>query len=114
MKYYLILFVFFLFVITSCTNRDKTDPSYRATLNGLRYNVKATIVKMSQEDSRSADKFHDPTINHIALIRDIYDSTLFTEYNFYSQENYYNHRVGDTLKWDYIREDRWFHIKPRN
>lgn len=80
----------------------------------LRYqNKTAVIVSMGQEDGTTKDKFHKPTIFHTLLIRDVQDTTLFAEWNT-TQEKYYNYQVGDTVHFDYISKNRWFHIKQRN
>lgn len=99
----LVIAALFIIVITevcSCGDKHKDE---------LLFNKKYVIVTMGQEEGVTG-KLHTPTIWKIVLTRDVEDTTLFMQHRFYTDEVYYNHKVGDTLKFKYIRKDRIFRI----
>lgn len=57
-----------------------------------------------------------PVLNHTSkafLIRMISDTTKYSEFtnvvnDYMEDEYYYNHEVGDTLHFDYVRRERFF------
>ena len=110
-------------MITSCGPDNKPGTS-----NKYYYDVSGVVVKVGTDIAPDGSKFHTPTAYHLMLIkmiggselipkgngakRSISDTTLFYEYKV-SDEVYYNTRVGDTLKLEYVYKDAWFQIKDR-
>ena len=99
---------YFIFMHLYTFNRppEPTDDRFFLAEKGI-------IVSMGSEDGLTEDKFHNPTLFHTLLIRSVRDTTLFVEWSV-SKEKYYNYHVRDTVKFDYIRRDHWFHINPKN
>lgn len=83
------------------------------------YNRIGTIVQLSEKDSLSNDKFRRPRLCNAALIRDVEDTTLFCElttcdgFPLINKAWYFNHRVGDTVRFASILRSRYFHIYPK-
>lgn len=73
------------------------------------FNKKGIIIGIGKDEGYSRDKFHTPTIFHTLLIQDIKDTTLFCEWET-TREKYYNYHIDDTVKFDFIKKERWFTI----
>jgi hypothetical protein len=96
------------------------------------YDISGVVVKVGDGIAPDGSKFHTPTVYHLLLIkmtkgselipkgvgvqkgskRPISDTTLFLEHRV-SEEVYYNTKVGDTLKLEYVYKNAWFQIKGR-
>lgn len=86
--------------------------------NELFYDYDCKVVLMNGEGIIPMGKFHTLTPVKTVLFQSIADTTLFCE--MYSNQDrmvnnewFYNHRVGDTAHFEYIRKSRFFTIKPR-
>ncbi len=91
-----------LFALTSCHNEIKPDPSIHYI------NMDCIIV----EKIPTADGIGKQTTKAF-LIRGLKDTTLYHEYidlHQYKMSDsvYYNHEVGDTIHFDFIRKNRFF------
>ncbi len=69
----------------------------------------------------SGPKYPKPTICATVLVQDLEDTTQFFELPtcnngkpaLINKDWYYNHKVGDSVHFEYIRKDRYFKIEPR-
>jgi hypothetical protein len=98
---------------------------YTDHTNQIYQNVSATIIDNDGYLHDFDDKFHKTEPVKFLLIRLINDTTKYTELssrnwfplhnnkyiqNFNWLKFYYNHKIGDTLYFDYIRKDRFFDV----
>lgn len=92
--------------------------------NEFYFNRKGVIVAMNGNDETfTQDKFKTPVTCALVLIRDAADTTMFMQLSscytrssykrLIDSEWYYNHEIGDSVHFDYIRKDRYFHIYPK-
>lgn len=107
-----IVFLLLILVIFGfCGCKDHADELY--------FNRKGVIVEMNGKDETfTQDKFHEPVTCGLVLIQDVIDTTMFMELSgcnshMISTEWYYNHEIGDSVHFDYIRKNRYFHIYPK-
>jgi len=93
----------------------------RDNKESLYYNEKLVIVRTSNGDGYTQDKFHRPINVKIWLVRRVKDTTDYAELssaydgsypnNFrISNELWYSKNVGDILHFEKIRKDRFFKI----
>jgi hypothetical protein len=84
-------------------------------------NYKVTIVDMGNGVKEVGSK-HKRRVNaHFILLRSVKDTSLITEWEQHdwhiplTDSTYYNHKIGDTLFFKYIRKDRFWKLhKPEN
>lgn len=85
-------------------------------------NIDLTIEKMGSDCSVSNDKFHRPQLCTAILFKTTKEPFLYMELNTCNNiplhagiitrpEWLYNHKVGDTVHFDYIYKSRFFKIK---
>ncbi len=100
--FFITLMVGVITIFASCESKVKPDT------NNHYINMNCVIVEkipvVGCFDKRTSKAF---------LIRDTKDTTLYSEYiDLYrytmSDSMYYNHEVGDTLHFDFIRKERFF------
>lgn len=72
-------------------------------------NQKYVVVTVGADQGATHDKFHTPREYKLLLARSMRDTTAFIEWHV-DNEKFYNTHIGDTLRFDYIRKDREFHI----
>ena len=89
-------------IITSCKSEFKPDPNIHYI------NMDCVIVEKIPVVG-STGKYTSKAF----LIRGVKDTTLYQEYiglrqYIMTDSMYYNHKVGDTLHFDYIRKNRFF------
>lgn len=102
-------FVGFIAVLHDSCASDRSSELY--------YHQKGIIVLMGNDTETVGLPARKHTIgSRTALIRLVEDTTVYLELTseirpFITPEWWYNHKVGDTVRFDYIRQDRCFHIK---
>ena len=85
----------------------------------LYFNAHGIIVEMNGNTEAFVGKFHKPQNCKTVLIQDAVDTTLFVELStcnyqyIVDTEWFYNHKVGDSVRFDYIRKDRYFRIQRK-
>jgi hypothetical protein len=78
------------------------------------YNLHATIVSMNGSDIMEVGKYSTPTNVKIALIKG--ENGMYAElsskemWKIVTDKWWYNHKVGDSIFFEYIRKDRFFTI----
>lgn len=83
-------------------------------------NEKFVIVNTNESPGLTDDKFRSPVLVKKWLIRSVSDTTMFAELSSYNginngwsitNEMWYNHKIGDTLFFKWLRKDRFFKIQ---
>ena len=109
--YNIITFIFLFIILQGCSNKPSTDLHY--------INIKLRIVAINYETSLSQDKFHRLQGCNIILFETLDEPKLYMQINtceFHQQihidtEWLYNHKIGDTVHFDYLLKTRFFIIK---
>lgn len=109
----LILIISLLVILGACRKHQ----------NELYYNIDMKIVKINNDCSLTDDKFHVPQTCNTVLLETIKEPKLYVELNDCREKRFvssrfeiiktkwwYNHQVGDTVHFDYIRKIRFFEI----
>lgn len=102
------------FILSGCDANNKHDSE-------VRKNFKATISAMNlNEHALTNDKHHAPTTCNVVLFKVLNENNYFTinscDYFMSIKLNdawMYNHRVGDTAYFEFLRNERFFSIKDR-
>lgn len=84
------------------------------------YNINMRIVKINSDCSLTDDKFHNPQLCNTILFETIKGEKLYREINtcnlnlssdiHIDTKWLYNHRVGDTVHFDYLKKSEFFKI----
>lgn len=84
------------------------------------YDIDMRIAQINYESKLTDDKFQKPQLCNVILFETIEGEKLYREINTCSRdfgsfekinnEWIYNHQVGDTVHFDYLRADRFFKI----
>lgn len=110
----LTIICFLLFFICACHKEE--DERF--------HNFDMKIVKINSDCSLSNDKFHNPQTCNTVLLVTLDDPKMYVELNDCNEKHtgngykleitkikwWYNHQVGDTVHFDYLRKDRFFTI----
>ena len=117
---YLLIFIVFSVFLVSCEHNDRTNQKIFAT------NFDMKIVAVNYDGNTSTDdKFHTPQAVSIILLETVKEPKLYVEINtskiyheFGSNIHIdkvwmYNHKVGDTVHFDYLRKEHFFELKER-
>jgi hypothetical protein len=79
---------------------------------GLIYrDLQMRIVSVQSPTHWRNGKYHG--IDKRWLLQSLSDTTLYCEWNRMNDSTYFSAEVGDTVHFDYIRKDRFFHVKQR-
>lgn len=93
-------------LFVNCTDEPKPDPKVHYI------NTDFTIVDKFETAEGPKKRVH---FHKAFLLRGIKDTTLMTEYTglrspYMPDSVYYNHKVGDTLHFDFVCKKRFFRI----
>lgn len=117
----IILIISAMLIINAVRQQVMPDDMFR--------NRKGKIVKLYTSDGKTQGKFSHMVSCKAVLIQDLIDTTLYVElttcdYNpvrnsdgrgvAITNEWFYNHYEGDTVHFDFISKDRYFHITRRS
>jgi len=89
-------------MLTSCQERHDDE---------LFYNLKCKVVSIQEPTNWRSGKFSGT--ERMWLMQSLSDTTLYAKWNSMNDSTYYSTIVGDTVHFDYIRKDRFFHITLR-
>lgn len=98
-------------ILISCKPKITSEDFY--------INTKCVIIKTNEGQGFSNDKYHNPVVVKTWLIKSLDDTTKYRELysNSYpysmriTNEMWYNHKIGDTLHYDYLSKSEFFTIK---
>jgi hypothetical protein len=92
--------------LASCGNSD------RRIDDGLYRDLDVVILDMGGNSPRPSKHSHDGKYFYVMSVKDTALRSEFSRANFHlmSDSFYYNHKVGDTLHFDFIRKSRFFKV----
>lgn len=91
-----------ILLITSCQKNHNSE---------LFYNLKCKVVSIQEPANWRSGKFSGT--ERMWLMQSLSDTTLYAKWNSMNDSTYYSTIVGDTVHFDYIKKDRFFHITLR-
>lgn len=104
---YFIIYMTALIVIIGCIVNSCTQklPDH------VYHNMFLKVVSVQEPTHWRHGKYHG--VDKRWLLQDLKDTTLYCEWAYMKDSTYFSTLVGDTVHFDYIRKDRFFHIKYR-
>ena len=101
-KLILVLLPIILYIVAcSCDSGNKNNKNDR-----LYYDMTMKIVSIQKYNSESSYPGE-------WLLQYVHDTTSYCRWLVKSDSIFYNHQVGDIVKFDYILKSRFFTINPR-
>ncbi len=107
-----IITLLLIFILIGCNKKSNIIPETHYI------NIDVVIVNSNRSDGFTTEKYPKPTIIKQWLVKLLVDTTMFREISSneecyplsISDEMWYNHKIGDTLHYDYLIKSKFFKI----